>query len=105
VAELANRAIASDPANRGAWHLWALSEADPRVRTNRWRQVAERFAADDLALANLADNAAAVAGAEKDYEMLDLAVAAYESLLARADVPAQREAVETALQALRGWKF
>lgn len=105
VADLATRAIASDPSNRGAWHLWALSDSDARSRTNRWRQVAERFSGDDLALANLADNAAAVAGAEKDYDMLDLAVAAYESLLARAQVPAQRDAVQTALQSLRGWKF
>ena len=105
VADLANRAIASDPSNRGAWHLWALSESDARSRTSRWRQVTERFAGDDLALASLADNASSVAGAEHDYEMLDLSIAAYESLLSRADVPAQREAVETALRALRGWKF
>lgn len=105
VEDLANRAIGIDPANRGAWHLWALSESDPRQRTTRWRQVTERFSGDDLALANLADNAAAVAGAEHDCEMLDLSVAAYEQLLARADEPAQRTAVETALQALRGWKF
>jgi hypothetical protein len=56
-------------------------------------------------VANLADNAAAVASAEQDYEMLDLAIAAYESLQGRAEHPEQRSAVETALQALRGWKF
>ena len=105
VEDLANRAISIDPGNRGAWHLWALSESDPRLRTNRWHQVSERFAGDDLALANLADNAAADAGAEKDYEMLDLAVEAYESLLSRATETSQRIAVETALQALKGWKF
>src|ERR687892_1503117 len=33
VGDLASRAIAADPANRGAWHLWALSEGDPRQRT------------------------------------------------------------------------
>jgi hypothetical protein len=105
VEDLANRAIAADPANRGAWHLWALSEPDARQRTQRWRQVAERFTGDDLAMASLADNAAAVAGAEQDYGMLDLAIEAYETLLARAEVPAQRDALETALRALRGWRF
>jgi hypothetical protein len=30
VGELATKAIAADPANRGAWHLWALSESDSR---------------------------------------------------------------------------
>src|SRR5919199_282590 len=32
VGELAARAKAIDPRNRGAWHLWALSEADLRTR-------------------------------------------------------------------------
>ena len=105
VQDLATRAIAADADNRGAWHLWALSESDPRQRTLRWRQVAERFPADDLAIAGVADNAASVAGAEQDYEMLDLAIEAYEVLLGRATVPAQRDAVETALRALRGWRF
>lgn len=105
VAALASRAIAADPANRGAWHLWALSESDPRQRVGRWQQVVARFPGDDLALANVADNAAGVAGNEQDYEMLDLAVAAYESLLERAEHPAQRDALDTALRALRGWKF
>jgi hypothetical protein len=105
VASLANRAIAADPDNRGAWHLWSLSEADPRARTMRWRQVAERFPSDELALANVADNAAAVAGAEHDYEMLDLAIGVYEELETRATDPAQREALGRALAALRRWKF
>lgn len=105
VAALASRAIAADPGNRGAWHLWALAESDPRQRVGRWRQVVVRFPGDDLALANVADNATGVAGNEQDYEMLDLAVAAYESLLERAEHPAQRDALETALRALRGWKF
>ncbi|MGQ0648504.1 MAG: hypothetical protein ACT4P7_13145 [Gemmatimonadaceae bacterium] len=105
VEDLAGRAIAADPQNRGAWHLWALAESDARQRTHRWRQVAARFAGDDLAVANLADNAAAVAGAEQDYEMLDLAIGAYESLLSRAEEPAQREALATALRSLKGWKF
>jgi hypothetical protein len=105
VAALASRAIAADPANRGAWHLWALAESDPRQRVGRWQQVVARFPGDDLALANVADNAAGVAGNEQDYDMLDLAVAAYESLLERAEQPAQREALDTALRSLRGWKF
>lgn len=105
VGDLANRAIAADPTNRGAWHLWALSESDPRHRVGRWQQVTQRFPGDDLALVNVADNAAAVAGAEQDYQMLDLAVASYESLLARAELPAQRDALDTALRSLRGWRF
>lgn len=105
VGELAHRAIASDPAHRGAWHLWALSESDPRLRVARWQQVVERFPGDDLAMVNVADNASAVAGAERDYEMLDLAVATYETLLARAERPEQRDALDTALRALRGWRF
>ena len=36
VGELASRAIAADATNRGGWHLWALSEPDPRQRLNRW---------------------------------------------------------------------
>ncbi|MEO7963619.1 MAG: hypothetical protein ABIT38_06880 [Gemmatimonadaceae bacterium] len=105
VGELANRAIAADSTNRGAWHLWALSESDPRQRVLRWQQVTARFPGDDLALVNVADNAAAVAGAEQDYQMLDHAVAAYESLLQRAETPAQRDALDTALRSLRGWRF
>lgn len=105
VGALASRAIGADPANRGAWHLWALSESDPRQRVGRWQQVVARFPGDDLALANVADNATGVAGNEQDYEMLDLALASYESLLERAEQPAQRDALETALKALRGWKF
>ena len=105
VGELAQRAIAADPSNRGGWHMWALSESDPRDRTTRWKQVVDRFPDDELAMANLADNAAALAGAEKDYDALDLAVYTYEVLLARATVPEQRDALDTALRSLRGWKF
>ncbi len=105
VGALASRAIAADPANRGAWHLWALAESDARQRVGRWQQVVARFPGDDLALANVADNAAGVAGNEQDYDMLDLAVASYESLLERAEQPAQREALDTALRALKGWRF
>lgn len=105
VAELATRAIAADAANRGAWHLWALAEGNPRERTSRWRQVSARFPEDLLARANLADNAAALAGAEQDYEALDLAIDSYEELLERSDIPAQREALGKAIATLKGWKF
>jgi hypothetical protein len=105
VGELASRAIAADPANRGAWHLWALSESDPRARTVRWQQVVTRFPEDDLARASLADNAASLAGAEHDYEALDLAISSYEELWARSPNAEQRDALEKALQALRGWRL
>jgi hypothetical protein len=105
VGDLASRAIAADPENRAGWHLWALAESDPRQRLGRWQQVSERFAGDDLARANVADNAAALAGAEKDYDALDLAIATYEQLLATADQREQREALDSALRSLRGWKF
>lgn len=105
VGELATKAIAADPLNRGAWHLWALSESDPRGRVRRWQQVSERFPSDDLALAAVADNAASVAGAEHDYAMLDFAIEVYQRLLERSTEATQREAISTALSALRGWRF
>jgi len=105
VGELATQAIAVDPANRGAWHLWALSESDPRSRVRRWQQVSERFPEDNLARAAVADNAASVAGAERDYSMLDFAIETYEQLLATTTDTAQREAVSTAILALKGWRF
>lgn len=105
VGELASRAIAADATNRGAWHLWALSESDPRQRVARWQQVVARFPADDLARAALADNAASLAGAEHDLDALDLAIETYEQLLSTAQNPAQRQALEGALTALRGWKL
>lgn len=105
VSELATRAIAADATNRGAWHLWALSEGNPRERTARWKQVSTRFPEDLLARANLADNAAALAGAEQDYEALDLAIDSYEELLEKSDIPEQREALGKAIATLKGWKF
>src|SRR4051794_7377201 len=39
VGALAERARKADDANRGAWHLWALSESDLRARVGRWRDV------------------------------------------------------------------
>jgi len=103
VGELAARAIAADPGNRGAWHLWALSESDIRERVGRWLQVTSRFPADDLAKAILADNAASLASGERDREALALAIENYDSLLATATHPAQREALDKALRTLRGW--
>lgn len=105
VGDLAERAKRSDPANRGAWHLWALAESDVRARLGRWTQVAERFPADQLARAALADNAAGLAGAEHDPLALDLAVKTYEGLLAEAETPTQRRALEQTLETMRGWKL
>ena len=105
VGDLASRAIAADPANRAGWHLWALAESDPRQRVARWQQVSSRFPGDDLARANVADNAAALAGAEHDYDALDLAIVTYEQLLATAQHPQQREALDTAIRKLKGWRF
>jgi hypothetical protein len=105
VGDLASRAIASDPDNRAAWHLWALAESNPRERVARWQQVSKRFPSDDLAKANLADNAAALAGAEHDYQAVDLAIDTYEDLLTRAEHSDQRGALEKAIKTLKGWKF
>lgn len=105
VGDLASRAIASDADNRAAWHLWALTESNPRERVSRWQQVSLRFPSDDLAKANLADNAASLAGAEHDYQAVDLAIETYEDLLSTASQPDQRLALEKAIKTLRGWKF
>ncbi len=105
VGDLASRAIAADPDNRAGWHLWALSESNPRQRLGRWQQVSERFPKDDLARANVADNAAALAGAEQDHDALDLAILTYEQLLATATEREQRDALDSALRSLRGWRF
>jgi hypothetical protein len=58
-----------------------------------------------MALAALADNAASVAGAEHDFEMLDLAIQSYERLRDRSPETAQRDAVDHALRTLRGWRL
>lgn len=105
VADLASRAIAADAAHRGGWHLWALTEPSLRERVGRWAQVAERFPDDELARATLADNAASLASTEHDDQALALAIQSYESLLPTARHPAQREAVERALQTLRAWRL
>ena len=105
VGDLASRAIASESDNRAAWHLWALTESNPRERVSRWQQVSARFPLDELAMANLADNAASLAGAEHDYQAVDLAIATYEDLLSTAQQPEQRIALEKAIKTLKGWKF
>lgn len=105
VGELAERAKGVDPGNRGAWHLWALAESNPRARVERWQRVAEQFPADQLARAALADNAASLAGAEHDPLALDLAVRTYEGLWAEASRDAERRALEETIAKLRGWKL
>jgi hypothetical protein len=105
VGDLAQGALEIDPGNRGAWHLWALAESNVRGRVDRWRQVVARFPADQLARAALADNATSLASGEHDLVALELAIATYEGLLTEADHPAHRQALETTLRTLRGWKF
>lgn len=105
VGDLASRALAIDPANRGAWHMWALTESNPRDRTVRWMQVTQRFPADQLARAALADNAASLAASEHDREALDLAIRTYEGLLAESTQPQQQAALETAINTLKGYKL
>ena len=105
VGALASRAIAADENNRGAWHLWSLSESNPRARVERWKSVAERFPADQLARAALADNAAGLAGAEHDPLALDLAVRTYEGLWAEASRAEERLALEETIAKLKGWSL
>lgn len=105
VGELAERAKAADPSNRGAWHLWSLAESNIRDRVERWRQVAERFPDDKLARAALADNATSLAGAEHDPIALDLAIRTYEGLWQESPNADQRDALEKTLETLRNWKL
>ncbi|HYW33297.1 MAG TPA: hypothetical protein VE869_17475 [Gemmatimonas sp.] len=105
VGQLASRALAVDPDNRGAWHMWALTESNQRDRTIRWMQVTQRFPADALAKAALADNAASLAASEHDKEALTLAITTYETLLAESTQPQQRAALENAIRTLRGYKL
>ncbi|MDB4914404.1 MAG: hypothetical protein JWM95_2048 [Gemmatimonadetes bacterium] len=103
VGALATKAIAADDRNRGAWHLWSLSESDPRARTERWQKVVEHFPGDQLARAALADNAASLAGAEHDPLALELAVRTYEGLWAEAARDEERKALEETIAKLKGW--
>ena len=105
VGELASRAIASDPGNRGAWHLWALSESSPHERMTRWLQVTTRFPEDELAKANLADNAASIASTDRDREALQIALHTYRSLLRSAQHPDQRQALEEAIGIMERWEL
>lgn len=105
VAELAARAIAADPTHRGAWHLWALTESDLRSRVSRWRQVADRFPEDQLARANLADNAASLASTDHDREALELAIETYAGLLALAEREEERQALRRAIETVRDWRL
>ena len=104
VGRMAQRAREIDPENRGAWHLYALSESDPRARMDRWREVTLKFPSDLLARAALADNAAAVAGAEHDPLAMDLAVSTYEGLLKESHNPAQKKALRETIATLRKWR-
>ena len=103
--DLAARALSIDPENRGAWHMWALTESNPRDRTLRWMQVTQRFPADHLAKAALADNAASLAGQEKDREALQLAIKTYAELRSTSTSLEQQEALDKALMTLRGWQL
>jgi hypothetical protein len=103
VEQLVNRAKEIDPANRGAWHLWALAESSLRKRVDRWHTVAKRFPADQLARAALADNATSLANDEQDPVALKLAISTYEGLLAESTHTSQRMALEQSLSALRKW--
>ena len=105
VGDLASRALASDPQNRGAGHMWALTESNQRDRTIRWLQVTQRFPDDLLAKAALADNASSLASAEHDKEALALAISAYEELWASSPTEQQRAALETALNTLRNYSL
>jgi hypothetical protein len=104
VEQLAVRAKEIDPSNRGAWHLWALTQPDLRRRVERWMEVAARFPADQLARAALADNATSLANDESDPVALKIAISTYEGLLAEATHSAQRLAIEESLKVLRGWR-
>lgn len=104
VGEIAGRAMAADPSNRAAWHLWALTESSPRGRMSRWQQVTTRFPDDKLAFAAMADNAASVASAENDPVALKLAIGTYELLMATAESEREKEALASALTTLKNWK-
>jgi hypothetical protein len=105
VSALATRAIAADPSARGAWHLWALAEADLRNRVGRWEQVVTRFPDDDLARVNLADNAASLASTDHDDRALKMAIASYRTLRERAMQADQRDALDRAIGVLEAWRL
>lgn len=100
VNQLATRAKAIDPANRGAWHMWALAESKLRARVDRWLAVTRQFPEDQLARAALADNATSLATEEDDPVALKLAIDTYQGLLAESKHTAQRLALEETLKKL-----
>jgi hypothetical protein len=67
----------------------------------RWLQVTQRFADDELARANLADNAASVGTTEDDPVALKLALDTFAGLRSTASHPRQVEALDQAITALR----
>lgn len=101
VERLASRAKTVDPSNRGAWHMWALAEANVRKRVDRWMEVTKRFPQDLLARAAMADNAVSLSTDEDDPVALKLAIHTYEGLLAATTQTAQRLALEETLKKLR----
>lgn len=105
VERLASRAKQIDPGNRGAWHMWAVSDPEIRGRIARWLEVIRHFPHDNLARAAMADNAVSLAGAEHDPRALDLAISTYELLLDSAPDQAHRIALEETLTKLRGWQL
>jgi hypothetical protein len=105
VTQLASRAKQLDPANRGAWHLWALAESDVRKRVDRWLAVTKQFPGDQLARAALADNATSLANDESDPVALKLAISTYEGLLAESKATAQKLALEQTLKTLRTFRI
>ncbi len=105
VTKLASRAKQLDPANRGAWHLWALAESNLRQRVDRWLAVTKAFPSDQLARAALADNATSLANDESDPVALKLAITTYEGLLAEATAVPQRLALEHSLKTLKTFKI
>ena len=105
VSKLASRAKEIDPSNRGAWHLWALAESSLRKRVDRWLEVTQRFPADQLARAALADNATSLANDEEDPVALKIAISTYEGLFAESTQTAQRLALEETLKTLRSWNL
>jgi hypothetical protein len=104
VDRLASRAKEIDPQNRGAWHLWAITQSDLRKRVDRWLEVTRRFPGDQLARAALADNATSLANDEHDPVALKMAITTYEGLLAESTQTAQRLALEETLKTLRQWR-
>ena len=105
VSQIATRAKQIDPANRGAWHLWALAEGNLRRRMERWLAVTKEFPGDQLARAALADNATSLANDESDPVALKLAISTYEGLLAEAKAVPQRLALEQTLKTLKTFKI